>query len=323
MNIIKKITFEEVMSKISEEEIYRHYMPYEFKLNVLTKNPFTTKDNKPSFIIGTKYGKITHFAFNSNNKGDCINFVMQMFGLDYKDAINKIINDFSGNIENLPKIIKPAIQHIKNYSIIQVITKPFTEQDLNFWKEYYQGLEDLKRENIFSVKKVFVDKERMLMYENNMTFGYFYPEIERWKIYSPYNKKEFKWRSNVPFDNIEHLDKIQNCKNVFISKSKKDRMVLVKALGTENIITTQGESPACFSNDTIQYLKEHSENQITVFDADKTGKQNSMYLTETYGFRHCNVPDFYLEKGINDFADVCKNYGLLKVTKHFKQKKLI
>jgi hypothetical protein len=318
MNIVLKPTLEEYFQKVSHEEVYRRYMPWDFKLNRLTRNPFILKDRNPSFIIGTKFGKITHKAFNTSHGGDCIKFVQEMFNLSRRDAIETIMKDIP--INNRVIINNVIEEKEPYYSTIQVVTKKFTTTELNYWKEYYQELEDLTRENIYSVKDVYINKEKQ--YYSDITFGYYYPTLNSWKIYSPYEKKEKKWRTNVPFDYIEYLETINPSENCFISKSKKDKMVLQKALETNNICITQGESIACFSEENINLLNKNKEN-ITVFDNDSTGVKNSLKLTELYNFKHCNVPYVYSKNGITDFADVCRNYGLLKIKKHFKEKQWI
>jgi 5S rRNA maturation endonuclease (ribonuclease M5) len=329
MKVKTKITEQDIFSKITPLEIYEFYMPHRFVLNKLCKNPFTGKDNNPSFIIGDKFGTITHIAFNSDNKGDCISFVCQLYNIDRRQALSKIANDLKYGTRNSKVVIQESFQkeHEVQYSTIQVIYKPFTQKELEYWEDYYQGLEDLKRENIYSIKKAFINRERMKIYENNMSFGYYYEEIDRWKLYCPENPKinniSFKWRNNVNFDYIENLKCIDNVENAFISKSKKDAMVLQKALNTDCIIRTQSENPSCFNQETIEYLKQNSNNQIVIFDSDAAGKKNSKILTDLYDFKHCNVPDKYLKKDINDFAELAKVYGLRRVTEHFKNKKFI
>jgi DNA primase len=95
MEIIEKQNLRElIFNKISSLDIYGYYMPHSFSLNKLTNNPFVSKDKNPSFIIGNKTGDIIHKAFNSEHKGDCISFVMQMYSITYKEALNKICFDF-------------------------------------------------------------------------------------------------------------------------------------------------------------------------------------------------------------------------------------
>lgn len=327
MRITKKQNIDKdfILSKISDYQVYLQYMPHKFTLNQVCLSPFKY-EKQPSFIIGNKLGNITHKAFNSEHKGGFIEFVMQLFNLDYKEAITKIAEDFnlissktinSDIIRIEPPDIKPPIE-----TIIQVIPKRLEKIHLDYWLEYYQLEEDLKKENIFAIKKAYINKVRQPIYENNLSFAYYFPEIDKFKLYCPL-EKEFKWRTNVPFDYIEGLENINGCDIAYISKSKKDKMVLRKALDTNCIITTQSENPSCFTENVISILKENSKRQIVIWDNDPTGVNNTIKVTTQYDFEYCNVPQIHKKNGLSDFADMAKRYNLKKVYDHFKKKNKI
>ena len=101
------------------------------------------------------------------------------------------------------------------------------------------------------------EKYRLIIecYEFELIFCYYYPEIQNWKIYRPLADKKKKWFTNVPFDYIEGMNRLNNCDIAFISKSKKDYMVLKKALGLSCIIISQAEDLSCFNEQTIEILK--------------------------------------------------------------------
>lgn len=324
MNIETKnnLNREFILSKLNELEIYTYYMPYKFRLNIRCLNPFKHEKN-PSFIIGNKLGNITHKSFNTEHKGDCISFVMQLYNLNYHEAIQKIAEDFKIlNSDLFTKIRKSLIlEEIKEIpeTKIEVITRKFNNTELKYWEDYYQGLQDLQYNNIFAINKVFINKDRIFKYENCLSFAYYYEEIDKFKLYCPF-EKEWKWRTNCPFDYIENLNSITNSKFLYISKSKKDAMVLKKSLNTDNIIITQSENPSCFNCKSIDMLKENKSDKIVIFDSDETGTKNSKILTEKYGFSYCNVPKKYIRYNINDFADLAKRYNLKKVYEHFKNK---
>jgi 5S rRNA maturation endonuclease (ribonuclease M5) len=252
---------------------------------------------------------------------------MQLYNIEYRDALEKIAADFGITdevkykevIEKLPpaEVIKP-----KKAPKIIVSTRTFTTQELKYWEEYDQGLEDLKRENIYAPKEIWVNNEKKILIKDEFTFCYYYPEIDRWKIYKPFAKKEFKWFSNVPFDYIENIKNVENCKKVLIAKSKKDKMVLQKALNYDCMITSQAEDLSCFNEESIRILKT-CKSVYTVFDNDTKGKSASWTLTNNFAFKHCNVPDKYLVEGITDFADLFRIYGSYRVREQFVKKKII
>lgn len=339
VKIKKIITKDNILEKISEYDIYRYYFG-KFTINKITNNNLR-KETKPSFIIGNKLGGLSHKDFGDMYwRGNCFNLVEQIYYCDYQTALKIIDRDFGLQLfdsspiktEQIIQWKEPVISTRVKSPLIQIITKNYNKKELDYWEDYYQGLDDLKAENIFVPKKIFIDGQRKEFYEKELTFWYFSPEINKWKIYCPNSpetsffkdgKKTIinkKWYSNIPFDYIEHIDKLNNCDTAFIAKSKKDKLVLQKALNTDCIVITQAEDPSCFSDENIKKILNQSKQQVVVYDSDKKGKSSSLFLTNNYGFKHCNPPDKYLSKKISDFADLANTYGLKKVTDHFKTK---
>lgn len=345
MKLIKNkfITKDDILEHVSEYDIYRYYFG-EFKLNQVTNNHLRG-ELTPSFIIGNKGTGLSHFDFGDKYwRGNCFTLVQQIKYCNFDTALRTIDRDFGLGLfektllktKNIITWEEPVDAKVSKTPLIQVITrKIFNLKELEYWEDFGQGKDDLKSENVFAPKQIFINGIRKKFYENELTFCYFSPEIEKWKIYCPHSPsisfmkegKEIiipkKWYSNIPFDYIEHLETLKNDKPVFIAKSRKDRMVLKKALQTNSIIVTQAEDPCCFTNDTIKTIINNSNTQITCFDSDKKGKESSQWLTDNYNFKYCNVPDKYIKKNINDFAALAARYGLKRVTDHFKKKKMI
>lgn len=330
MKVKKQVDLKDlIFEKVSQEQIFRFYYPYDFKLNHLCLSAFV-KERNPSMIIGTKSqdGDIIFKCFNSHHKGDCIVFVKELFSLDYREALEKIAKDF-GILEmdntRYESIIKQLpvskITKKKTAPDIVVATRSFNKEELSYWNEYYQDEGDLKREHIFAPKKIWVNKVPLILKSTELTFCYYYPEIDKWKLYKPFAPKDRKWFTNIPFDYIENINNIEGCQRVFIAKSKKDKMVLSKAIGTSCMITTQAEDLGCFNEHSIECLK--NKEVFTLYDNDTKGKSASWVLTNNFGFKHCNVPDKYLKEEITDFADLAKNYSIEYVYNHFKKKNLI
>lgn len=325
-----KLCRETILSFITEYDIYRLYMPNKFELNKRCKSPFH-KDDSPSFIIGTKFGEITHKDFSdSDKKGNCFKFVQQLLNCSYIEALKAIDRDFGLGIENgepskhntiVTTYKQPEIIVEKKYSTIQCITRKFTKEELDYWSMYYQDVEDLKRENIYAIKSVFLNKQRFAL-TNELRFGYLYNN-EHWKIYTPFSKNpQLKWMpNNVPLTYLDGKDNIINSDVCIITKSKKDKMVIKKIY--PNVCDVQNESITCFSEENVEFIKSSSKKQILCFDSDKPGVKNSLIITEKFGFDYLNVPKQYLSDGVTDFADLAKEYGIQKVEQIFKKKKLL
>jgi len=326
----KELTIENVLSKISEYDIFYYYMPNKnWRLNVVTNSPFR-KDVNPSFLIGTKNTHISFIDFaDTSLRGDCFTFVKLLYNLINIDEVLRTIDKDFGlgfcekPIKDYTQIVKQYPQpdiSSKKYSFIQVVPRSFTKEELAYWNSYHQDLQDLKDCNVYSIKKLYLNKQLCSLKETELRFGYFYDGC--WKIYKPFADKKNKWvPNNVPITAMDGKQNIKNCKVAFINKSKKDWMVMKKIF--ECSCAVQNEGIGCFSVENVEYLKQNSERQILGFDSDITGVKNSQQITKLFEFDYCNVPKQYLSEGIKDFADLAKIHGLKTIENYLKQKKLL
>ena len=327
-NIREKLTKETVLNRISEYDIFRYYMPHQdWKLNTATFSPFR-QEKHPSFLIGNRKGNLSFIDFaDTSISGDCFWFVKKMFHLSSLDEVLvKIDADFGLGIisKEATKDYKRVVAEYKQpteekrYSLIQVVTRKFTNAELEYWNSYHQSLDDLRENNIYAVKTLFFNRQRFPVVQTEMMFGYLY-DGGRWKIYRPFAEKKNKWvPNNVPITTMDGMNKTINCETIIITKSKKDYMVLKKVY--ENVCAVQNEGIACFSKDNVEFLKSNSKRQILAFDSDAVGVANSQQITEKFGFEYVNVPRQYLREDIKDFADLAKHHGLKTVEHYVKQK---
>jgi hypothetical protein len=326
-----KLSIEAVLSKISEYDIFRFYMPdHDWKLNRVTYSPFR-KENNPSFVIGNKLGYISFIDFaDTSLRGDCFNFVQKLFMLpNMIDTLKLIDKDFGLGISNgksteeYKKIVseykQPQIE--KRYSIIQVSTRKFTKRELEYWNQYHIDIQDLRDNNVYAIKNVFLNKSKFALKDEEMTFGYLY-EGQYWKVYRPFEDKKHKWiPNNVPITVMDGKEDIVNCSVAFINKSKKDYMVMKKIFPCSCAV--QNEGIGCFSEENVEYLKANSDSQILSFDSDVTGVTNSQQITKLFDFGYANVPRKYLAEGIKDWADLAKVHGLETIEKYLINKKIL
>ncbi len=326
------ITPEQVLRKVSEYDIFRYYMPHtNWHINVITFSPFRNENN-PSFMIGDKNGRLTFIDFaDTSKRGSCFDFVKMIYNLrDLRETLSLIDRDFglgfsrATNTHEYKRIVSEYVQPIraeKSYSTIQVITKPFDKYELEYWNQYHQSLDDLKANNVYSISKVYLNKQLFPAPISELRFGYLYDD--KWKIYRPHAKdKKHKWvPNNVPITAMDGKDDIKHCDVAFINKSKKDYMVMKKLFPTSCAV--QNEGLGCFSTENVDYIKSNSASQILSFDSDITGVENSQQITQLFGFDYCNVPRKYLSEGIKDWADLAKVHGMQVIEDYLKEKQLI
>ena len=320
-----------VLDMINPYDIFRYYMPDKsWKLNKVTFSPFRNERTE-SFMISSKDGNVTFIDFGDTSlRGGCFDFVQMLYNLkSLKDVLMMIDHDFGLGILNkkpttdYKQIVAEYEQPIdipKRYSIIQCVTRKFTNEELEYWNQYHQSLDDLKANNIYSLKSVFMNKEKFLLKETDLRFGYLYGD--KWKIYRPFVDKKFKWMpNNVPITAMDGRDDVLNCDRLFINKSKKDYMVMKKIFPCSCAV--QNEGLGCFSQENVDFLKANSREQILSFDSDVTGVKNSQQITKLFDFGYCNVPKIYLKEGIKDWADLARAHGMQVIEKYLKQEKFI
>jgi hypothetical protein len=326
-----KLTIDAVLDRVSEYDIFRWYMPDKsWKINQVTYSPFRQEQN-PSFLIGNKHGRLSFIDFaDTSRRGDCFTFVKLLYNLYSIDDVLKVIDrDFNMGIANgaptqeYKKIVSEYKQPEdlgKRYSMIQVKTRKFTIEELDYWNLYHQDVQDLRDNNIYSIDKVFLNKSRFPIKDNELRFGYFYDG--HWKIYRPFADKKNKWMpNNVPITVMDGMKDVECCSLAFINKSKKDYMVMKKLY--PHCCAVQNEGMGCFSPENVQYLKDNSDIQILSFDADVTGVQNSQQITKLFDFGYCNVPRKFLVEGIKDWADLAKAYGMKVIEDYLIEKQLL
>jgi hypothetical protein len=325
----QELTVRAILDKISDYDIFRMYMPDKsWKLNQVTYSPFR-KENNPSFLIGNRKGYISFIDFaDTSLRGDCFTFVKLLYGFNnLYDALRMIDKDFGLGIIGAPteeykKIVaeykQPEIT--KRNSLIQVVTRKFTNSELEYWNSYHQSVDDLRANNVYAIKKVFLNKQLFYTKETEMVFGYLYDG--HWKIYRPYGDKKNKWvPNNVPITAMDGKEDIINCNTAFINKSKKDYMVMKKVFPCSCAV--QNEGLGCFSPENVEYLKANSDSQILSFDSDVIGVQNSQQITKLFDFGYANVPRKYLKEGIKDWADLARTHGMDAIKDYLIKKGLL
>ena len=315
----KELTANMVLEHITVEDIYYKYYG-KFTVNKICKN-WMRKEDEPSFVIGNKTGILRHYDFSDFKwRGNCFNFVMQLYNCNFHEALKIINDDFGLNLLGISDGIKREIVKytpeviVKQYSTIQMKVRKFTEEELKYWKSYGISESELKEEKIYSIKELYLNKQRFPLPEDELRFGYLYGD--RIKTYRPRSLAKVKWLpNNVPItqlDGKEFIDSLEEpCEVLWITKSKKDYMVLKKLF--PYVIATQNESIGCFNKANVDWIKSKSKRQILIFDADKPGVNNSLQITKQFGFDYFNVPRSYLSDGINDPSDLVRLYGIDKL----------
>lgn len=325
-NMIKyRLTKEEIFSKITEYEVYRHYLG-DFSTVQNIHSPFHT-DSSPSFRVSYRDGKLTHFDFSVPGMyGDCISLVMQIEKVSFTGALRIIDKIFNlGLASPKQKGYEPPQYQIpifreKRQAQIQIIKQALQQQVIDYHLDY--GITQLN--DTFSPKKIYLnDQEQELTQDPSglvMAYEYNIDNKKYYKIYRPNAHKKGKWMSNVPFSAID--GEIPHCQDLIITKSRKDYKVLKYQVFT-NTIAVQAENPAALKEETLAAIQQRVKGNVYIwFDNDQPGKESSRHLTELLGWKHINNPDNLLPLNCKDPASWRKDYGIGPLVNHLREKGL-
>lgn len=332
----EKLTKELVLSKVDDYNIFRFYLGEDFDFKKKFSSPFRNKgaDNTPNlcFFPGDD-GKILFKDFANGKGGDCFKFISELFEINFHQALQRVDKDFGLGIQTksdpnfkIQLSEKPDSIH-KQSKLIQIIPKDFTSEELAYWKSYEITEQELKNKNVFSIEKLYINKQLIPNYKKELRFAYVFDDYI--KIYSPLSE-EFKWVSSCPNEYISGFDEIkykmfngtQDTK-LIISKSVKDEIVLSKFF--KDVCSTQNESSAAITPENINLInKGYSAKEVYIaYDNDNAGIKASTYFTENYGYSYVNVPNIFKREGIKDWSDLVKHKGLDTMENYLKIKKLI
>lgn len=306
---VKHITLEWILSRVTEYEIYAHYLG-QFKVGAIYNSPFR-KDKNPSF--GIYYSKKANkLLFKDHGTGECggiIKFVSLMTGItDYNSILENIV-------EHLHITKDTKLDSTKEYkptgeTVIGIVRQPFTEVDKAYWNQFNITESTLKKFNVNSikyylcngiVKGIYKDTNPMYAYKVNNNF----------KIYRPLGDKYTKWRNNLTQDDIQGYQQLPKKGDILIiTKSLKDVMCLYE-MGIP-AISPSSES-TWIPDTTLEALKKRFKRILVCFDRDSSGVRNLRKICKKTG-----LEGFLLHKNLKakDISDSIKINGFEK-TKDF------
>lgn len=323
-----------ILSKLDEVQIFYYYFG-RFELGKNYPSRFR-KDRKGStgFYVSKKTGKIIYNDLKTGEKHDCFSFVSKLYGLPFKETLKKIASDF-GLLNNNPsaeasKIITESIDFDREYkanTLIQFVPGEWTSTRIKYWSDYQIDISDLKREDVYPVDRLFINKKEIRNLDE-LCFAYIVYEKDPItkkqnlyiKIYSPYNES-MKWLSNIPLTVPFGLHNLKyGTDHIGIGKAQKDRMILLKLI--ESVIGTQNESEAALTNVVVQHVCFNFPRRTIIWDSDETGVENCKKFNDK-GFGYFNTPKDLLEQDIKDVSDYVKAFGLKALEKLLKSKDII
>lgn len=334
-NAPRKLNRDFILSKVSDAQIFYYYF-----------GPFNLKDVYPSKFGAGKHrdrnhstgfyvsasGKLIYNHLNGReDKMDCFSFVQRLYNCTFSDALKRIAGDFGlvGNIDsevmNKTRIALASFDRTyKTETKIHFVPMPFTPEAGHFWKPYGITKEELKREGVYQIKKLYINETLIPNSDNALRFALTVPHKDELlvKVYSPGSDSKLKWVSNIPLDMPFGLNNLKKPgKFSFIAKAVKDMIVLKKFL--PSVIASQNENYSSIPDKVIKKLEFNFEKNYIGWDNDWPGLRGMVPMRKK-GFIPLYVPvEYRIREGIKDFSDLAKERGLNAVEDLLKQNNLI
>lgn len=317
------ITYKEVLQRTSGG--YDIYMAYEGKVPKSMKSPWR-KDNNPSFGFYQKDGIWCWRDIAREEAGTAIEYVMNKFGLNFGDAMQKVLYDFGiggskVNINPNPIKITWEKKEVELPVHISFTSQPFQRQHHEFWNCAGVQEVDCNRMECWAVKDMSLKRKRFFIRPDEAAFAYYAPEEDKVKIYLPDRGKGERFWNSVSYFYLWNSRNIQQkVENLVVQKSVKD--MIVTSMLTPNVIATQAEGVTIFNEETVRAISDMADNVFISYGSDEDGKTKSIKITKDFGWKWVNPPNKFLPDA-NDFYLLAKLHGMKELEKLLKYKKII
>jgi len=296
------ITYEDILERISEEDIYRHYVG-DFKIGKVYNSPLRD-DKNPSFgiFVDKKSGSLLYKDMATGQCGGVVKLVKEIKGLTtYRQALEEIVKDM--NVWSISDKLQSRRKYKHVETKITISRKPFSYIDMNFWWQFGIGFETLKKFNVYATSKFFVNSIEKAKYTKELPI-YAYKVFDKFKIYRPLSPKIDKWRGNLSLLDIQGFEQLpESGELLVITKSLKDVMTLYE-LGY-NAIAPSSET-ADIPEIVVTNLKSRFKRITMFYDRDKTGMSFTRKAVAKYGFDFIFINKKHKTK---DISDLVRNIG--------------
>lgn len=298
------IRFQDVLSKVNQEDLFLKYIGIYPDLNKRYSSPF--RNDKDPGCRFQWYSGILYFVDNTAFRGKLYWSIFDMIsyikGCSFLQALHLVSDD--NNIKDNFVFKKQSIK--KTSTDIR-----FTYQD---WPEdnlFKLPNNILQNEYVYLVKDYWITKDgnfKKNMFFNpkdELTIAYYFPDTNKTKLYFPYVNKKDKWISNCSNNEVFGKYKLKQyqkeTKDLIITKSQKDRITLDYHLNIPAIAT---QNEGCIIPDNIiKYLKENFNLKI-LFDNDNAGLAAAEKISNKY-----EIPYIILDSDKKDTYENFITYG--------------
>lgn len=283
--------------------VFTHYLGEKCLAKVF-RNPFR-EDSRPSCHLYANKGSYGNQQYylqdfgDSSFCGNCFTIVGKLCNINIKTNFREVLKiidkdlglgvfdeQYSEHHVAIPKVT-PSMQKGATGTIakFEVVTQPFMPWEEAYWSQYGIDLATLERYHVKSICSCTFTKSaggKFAVYGSKAvpTYGYFFDNGTRLKIYRPKAKTRFMYAGHFPKPYIFGYDQLpQNGNIVFITGGEKDVMSL--AAHGFSALTFNSET-ANIPEDIFEELSKRFKKIIFLYDTDETGKRESSLRVKQY-----------------------------------------
>ena len=316
------VSLEDILSKVTEADILSFYLDIH-KIPCIINSPLR-QDKNPSFGFYSPDGnRIFYTDYSTREKGGIIDLFMQLWGMSYKDCLDKIYNDISKFKSNNNSTNKHCF--VTNHSTyneetdLQCKVRQWKDYDIKYWESYGISLKWLKYAEVYPISHKIIIKNGHKHIFSADKYAYAYVEHKEGKvtlkIYQPYNTLGYKWSNKHDSSVVSLWTKVpNNGDKICICSSLKDALCLWSNTGIPSI-AVQGEGYS-ISNTAINELKKRYNKVYILFDNDEAGLINGEKLAQHTGFINLVLPKLEDLGNPKDISDI---YFSLQDQNKFKE----
>lgn len=310
-----------LLNYIQDIDVYRFYTTQEVELKKPIISPLRPKEDNASFgYFEGEYGEICFKDFVLGS-GDFVKFVQLKFGLNFFEALSKIVIDFNLHHYFYYKEVKKSnitydsskfndksdiLEKASNYRLGKT-KRDWQAYDLAFWQQFGISLNILKKYRVQPISFIYINGNPIAADKYAYCFIEQKDGKETYKIYQPFNKN-YKWLNNhnaSVWQGWEQLPALGG--ELIITKSLKDVMSIKSLLNISSVsLQAEGTNP---KPHIIEELKERFKTIYVLYDNDYDKEQNwgqlfGNEIADKYNLINLCIPKEFKSK---DFSDLVKN----------------
>ncbi len=313
---INPITKEEILSKVSEYDIWKMYCENFKELNVPFKSSLYQDNNPGCRIYQKPDSRLCYKDFGTGENYDCFSYIQRKYNLTFQEALNVVGGDIGlkpSQIDFKPQFLigKENTSKQQEKWSIDVILRTWKIYDYNYWHRYNLSFDDVERGGFFPISHCYMSKsDKTIVFKDDKSnpmyaskeFHWKTKEFIGYKIYRPLNSnKSYRFISPSGVGNSiigwEELPEKHDC--LIWSKARKD-VILYNQIGYY-AISAQSEN-SFLPEDAVNELITRFSNIYIQLDNDNSGKKASENLQNRYKFRILYISEYTKLKDLGQMS---------------------